>query len=269
MLDQDLDAAFEKFGNDPAALQKAFGEIYKAHQGDVYPEIQTDYDTAFYKRTQAMMEAAQKGAAERQREAARAVSVDRTSQIEDLKERRLAALDPSSPAAADEVSRLQRQADDGYDEQVVAGAMTPEEAAAAKARSRRGAAVGFYQRQADALGTPEDVAAMRERMKADFAAGKLPGVDGDAWRDLDGKLSVIEDRKRTDGRQAARALDDRGQALAERVAKGYEPPQSELATFQADAAKAPEGLPSPTPRRGRSRSRAPSGTDRSPTRKRP
>lgn len=241
VLDQDIDAAFSRFGDDPAALETAFGAIYKAHQGDVYDAIRTDFDAAFYRRTSAYLEKARASALRRQDEAGRAAAVERTTAIEEQKERRLAALDPSSPAAADEINRLQTQADGAYDALVSAGVMAPDDAARAKARSRQGAASGFYERQAEALATPEDVAALKARMRDDFSAGRLAGIDGDGWRDLDGKLSAIETRKRTEGERAANALSARGAGLADRIAKGFDPPQAEVAAYLADAGRTPGG----------------------------
>ena len=232
---------YDKFKDDPAALAGALRDLRKLQlDDDVFPEIQAEYEVAFERRANAYMRQAQGDMERRAEEKNRADFLGRVSELETQRARDLAGFDPSNPESADAVHRTQKAIDDHYDAAMLHGILDAGQAEQAKRISRNESALGYYTRQAETM-AGDDVAGLRETMRADFAAGRLDGLDGDGWAKLDARLATMERTRRTQDNRAATALDKRGKAFVDRAAAGYGIDQAELGRFLLDANTAPNG----------------------------
>lgn len=232
---------FAAYGDDPAKLQEAFQDLKEQELKDhVFPEIAGDYAVAFERRAGAFVMQAQRNLEKRQAQENRAAFLTRTQDLETGQAQALAALDPDNPAATAELWRNQAAIDDHYDAAVEHDLLGADDAATAKATSRRATAVGFYLKQADALDA-DGVAGLAKSMKADFGAGKLDGIDATGWEKLQDGLGALEREKRTAGKRANGALEERGSAFLKRAAEGVAIDQAELGRFILDARTAPDG----------------------------
>ncbi len=232
---------YDRFKDDPAALAGALRDLRKLQlDDDVFPEIQAEYEVAFERRASAYMRQAQGDMERRAEEKNRADFLGRVSELETQRARDIVSFDPTNPESADAIHRTQKAIDDHYDAAVLHGILDPGQAERAKRLSRNESALGFYTRQAETM-AGDDVAGMRETMRADFAAGRLDGLDADGWEKLDARLAAMERTKRTEDNRADTALDKRGQAFVDRAAAGYGIDQAELGRFLLDANTAPNG----------------------------
>ena len=178
----DLDSVFNKFGEDPAALETGLQALRTVHREDhVFPEIAADYETAFERMAQPYRRQAMADQKRRQEIDTRLEFLERTTEFEEGKARLIETFDASNEDAGAALASAQQAVDAHYDSAVARGVMDADDAFKAKARSRREAAVGFYGKQGAALAAPEDVAALRETMRQDFVDGTLAGVDADGW----------------------------------------------------------------------------------------
>ncbi|MDE0921514.1 lysozyme [Aurantimonas coralicida] len=238
----DIDSVFARFGEDPAALETGLQALRTVHREDhVFPEIAADYESAFERMSQPYRRQALADQKRRQEIDTRLEFLERTTDFEEGKARLIETFDASNEDAGAALASAQQAVDAHYDSAVARGVMDADDAFKAKTRSRREAAVGFYGKQGAALATPEDVAALRETMRQDFVDGSLAGVDADGWAAIEATLTRQESAKRTEGRQAAAALADRGDQLAEFVARGIEPGSDALGRFMLDGKTAPGG----------------------------
>lgn len=232
---------FEKYRDDPAGLETAFGDLKGELKKDhIFAEIEADFEIGFQSMADRYLGQARDNAMRRQEAVDRATFIERTSELETEQQRRLAAFDPGSDVAADAVAASQAAIDDHYDDAVIRGLMGPDDAATAKARSRRAAAVAFYGKQADMLDAA-GVKAMRDEMRADFADGGIEGLDGAAWGELERSLEALENRKRAESTRTETDFRRRGDAQAARVAAGYDVDQAEMAKLTLEAEQSPNG----------------------------
>ncbi|NDV87038.1 hypothetical protein GTW51_10025 [Aurantimonas aggregata] len=238
----DIDAVFNKFGADPAALETGLQALRTVHREDhVFPEIAADYETAFERMAQPYRRQALSDQKQREQISTRLEFLERTTEFEEGKARLIETFDASNEDAGAALASAQQAVDAHYDSAVARGVMDADDAFKAKNRSRREAAVGFYGKQGAALSTPEEVAVLRETMRQDFVDGTLEGVDADGWSVIDATLERQESAKRTAGTQAAKALADRGDQLAEFTARGIEPGADAIGRFMLDGKTAPGG----------------------------
>jgi len=240
-MERTQEQVYEKFKDDPAALSEAF-QVLKSEQvkDHVYDEIRPEYELAFDRAAGAYVMQAQRGLEKRREEENRAAFLTRTSELEETQSRSLAALDPENPATVSSLERSQRALDDHYDAAVAHGILDPSTAEKAKRLSRGRTAGGFYLSQADGLDST-GVAEMREQMRRDYGAGKLEGIDGEAWARLDGQLEQLASQKAQAEAQAAKDLAERGAQLTKRIEQGFIADPAELARLQLDANTSPDG----------------------------
>lgn len=241
VLRSDIRAVYDVHGENPAMLSKALGELKSAHLAEhVFPEIAADYETAFQVEAERYLAASRGQARERAEEQNRADFLQRTYKLEEERSRLLVgtSIDPDLGMA--QLQSLQTSLDAHYDSAVARGVMTPEQAVEAKRQSRSTTVEGFYLRHADALDA-DGVATMRGAMQADYAAGRLEGLDAAGWNRLDAALINRENRLRTEDERAGRALQSRAKSLVDRVINGYEVDPAELTQLQLDAGTATAG----------------------------
>ncbi|MVA44696.1 hypothetical protein GOZ83_06315 [Agrobacterium vitis] len=238
---QDQDAVYDKYKDDPAMLQKAYGELLQAHkQEHLFPEIEADYTAAYNKRAYGLVRQAQDAQQTRIKQQDRGDFLGRVGTLEDTKSRAMAGIDFKSDSAPARLADLQATIDDHYDTAVAKGVISAADAERAKRASRGDMMVTFYTKQAQTL-PADDIASMRKSMTADYSAGKLDGVDADSWDKIDAGMIAAERARRTQDEKSDKDLTKRGEDFASRIARGMPVSPDEFARFQLDAATAPKG----------------------------
>lgn len=240
-LDTDVAEIEKRFADDPAGMTSAFTQLRKAYAPQILPELQADFDVAWRRSTAPALAQAGDRAQKKLDAADKATFAGNITQAEADRDQAVEAAVPGSEAGLADLDRRQGQIDAQYDAAVARGYMTPLQALDAKTNSRRATASRWYERQAEALQSPEDVAALRQKFHDDYAAGKLDGLDQQGWQQLDSRVGAIEQRKRTEGRQADAAIKTRADDVAARVAAGGDAAPAEINQLIADAATAPNG----------------------------
>lgn len=232
---------FERYRDDPVALEKALGDLKGVLKKDhVFAEIDADFDVGYDRLAETYLGQARENLRREAEAEDRADFIDRTGTLETEQQKRLAAFDPKDPNAADAIASSQAAIDEHYDDAVRRRVLDPDDAARAKLASRREAALGFYSKQADALDA-DGIAAMRKEMETDFADGGLEGLDGEGWQKLDAGLQKLETQKRREAARETQNFQKRGDALAARLAAGFEIDQAELSKLMLDAGATPDG----------------------------
>ncbi|KAA3526127.1 hypothetical protein GOZ80_14080 [Agrobacterium vitis] len=238
---QDQDAVYDKYKDDPAMLQKAYGELLQAHkQEHLFPEIEADYTAAYNKRAYGLVRQAQDAQQTRIKQQDRGDFLGRVGTLEDTKSRAMAGIDFKSDSAPARLADLQATIDDHYDTAVAKGVISAADAERAKRASRGDMMVTYYTKQAQSL-PADDIASMRKSMTADYSAGKLDGVDADSWDKIDAGMMAAERARRTQDEKSDKDLTKRGEDFASRIARGMPVSADEFARFQLDAATAPKG----------------------------
>lgn len=245
MLDTEMlsvtSQAFELYKDDPAKLEKALGalkgEMLREH---VFPEIAGDFEVAYGRLSQNYMEQGRKRLADRLAAQDRAEFVERTNTLTTQAAQQAAGMDPDDPAAADVLAATQRQLEHHYDAAVDRGILAPDEAARAKIRGRSDTAAAFYGRQTQGR-SAEEIGALRQAMAADWAAGKLTGLDEKGWQNLDADLQRQEAARRLEEATKANDLRTRGQRQLDRVAAGFAPDPDEISRLRLDQSGTPDG----------------------------
>ncbi|WP_127523668.1 hypothetical protein [Mesorhizobium sp. Z1-4] len=232
---------YDLYSDDPATLERALGalksELFKDH---VIDEIAADFEVRYGQLANRYMEQARGKLQKRLEAEDRAAFIERTDTLSTDIARRIERLDPDNPSGGELLAATLGELDGHYDSAVERGILTPEAAANAKAKARSSTAVSFYSRQARER-SAEDIAAMREAMRADFAEGRLDGVDADGWTLLEAELSRLEDGARTRDTKAAAALNQRAAAQLKRIEAGFDPDPEEINRLKLDQAGTPEG----------------------------
>ncbi len=232
---------YEQYKDDPELLQQAFGELKTKHlRDDVLPEIAADYTVDFDRSASRYVTQARADVEKRQREQDQADFESRTVDLEEKKAQYLAGFDPDVEGSDERLQELQSSIDAQYDEAVSRGILSETDAREAKARSMRETAVSFHVRQADKM-TAADVAEYRTQLRKDYAAGELDGVDGDGFDQIDRTLAKLEKDRQTEGRRARDDLRRQGDDMARRHLDGETVPKNEIADFQLNITKAPDG----------------------------
>lgn len=240
-IEQTTDQIYEKFSQDPAKLTEAFDDLKGALRADhVFDEIAAEFELTFDRRAGRLVQRANRELERVREEENRAAFIGRTTDLETMRARSLAGLDPASPDAPMELEAINRQLDEHYDAAVAHGIMGADDAAVAKAASRRTSAVGFYASQAEGL--PADaIEDLRGTFKADFAAGKLDGIDADGYAKLDQVLAQTARQAASNDRAALAALQDRANGFLTRAGAGLDIDPAEIAKFRLDATTATGG----------------------------
>ncbi len=237
---KDQDAVYEAYKDDPAMLEKAYGDLLTAHRNEhVFEEIDPEYTAAFEKRAYAKVSAARDAAEQRRRAQDRVEFLGRVEDLENAKSRALAGMTVDSDTAESDIAALQGSIDQHYDSAVARGVLSPGEAEQAKRASRSDLMTAFYTKQA-AGKTAAEIRTMRADMTRDYAAGKLD-LDAGDWDRVNDGLMAAEKARATQDEKADADLKKRGDDLASRVARGLPVTADEIARFQLDAATAPSG----------------------------
>ncbi len=232
---------FERHRDDPVALENAFGELKGAVKKDhIFEEIEADFEVGFGNMAESYLEASRKNLADRLQKEDSAAFLERGSALSTDIQKRIANYDPDVPGAADALASAQAAVDAHYDDAVDRGVMQPDAAAEAKIAARNNTAAGFYLKQADKMDA-DGIKAMRDNMQADMADGGVEGLDGDGYQSLSVNLEKLENAKRNEAEQLTGDFRARGEAMAARLAAGFDIDQADLSKLMLDSGATPQG----------------------------
>lgn len=235
------DQLFEKYKDDPEELRVAFSDLKRVQLAEHVPEaIRLDYELAFNGLERGYLAKAQKVREEKIKLEDKAGFDAREKTYSDALSRAEAGLDPENPASFEilqgQAARLKEHWRDGVAKDII----TPQAAAEAAANLDGDVAVAYHMKQAEGQ-TPEAIKAYQEKLKADYAAGKLPGVDGRAWNKLDAELSTAAREQENAISAATSKLAKSADSILTRAASGYDIPASELADLRKAAVGIEDG----------------------------
>lgn len=227
-------ALYDAYGDNPALLQKALGEGLTADLKDnVFEEIAPEYTVAYQKRAAALMSKSREAERERQDQQVRMQAISRIDDLENRRSQQLAGYNPADPLAASSLANTQAAIDANYDSAVARGVMDAEQADVAKKRSRSAMTVGFYVGQTKDM-SADQIDQMRAEMLKDYGDGGIEGIAADDWANIEKELSSVAATRRTQDATLSAALKQRGDDLANRVARGQSVAPEELSRFQLD-----------------------------------
>ncbi|MDW5313725.1 transglycosylase SLT domain-containing protein [Rhizobium sp. PL01] len=227
-------ALYDAYSDDPAMLQKALGEGLTADLRDnVFEEIAPEYTAAYQKRAAALMSKSREAQRERQDQQVRMQAISRIDDLENRRAQQLAGYKPGDPLAASALADTQAAIDANYDSAVARGVMDAEQAGKAKKLSRSTMTVGFYVGQTKDM-SADQIDQMRAEMQRDYGESGIDGVTADDWTDISKELSSAAATRRTQDATVTASLKQRGDDIANRVARGQPVAPEELSRFQLD-----------------------------------
>jgi hypothetical protein len=229
------------FKGDPEGMAEAFKQLrQKQLEAHVTPELAGDFNSAFSTVERRYLREAQDA---RETEMKRQNETRWDSESKDLQRGFDTALEQLDPANADSkdiamanAARIKNHLRNG----VARGFITSDKAKELAQKVDDGVTASWYIQQ----GKGKDAAAIEElrtRLEADFKAGKLEGVSGSAWREIDAGLKgQASEWVRTDAgnREQFSSL---AQGVLDRAAAGYDIPADDLAALERAAAKVQNG----------------------------
>lgn len=240
----DMMEVYQRSKDDPLALQANLDALKVLHldpeQGHVFEEIRADYETAFQRIAQPLLQQAMNNAETRRQDGNRAAFVERLTDLETQAARMAAEIGPDNPFSADALAGAQEAVDRHYDDAVAHGLYSADDAAKAKIASRNETALRFYGRQAESLDA-NGIKTLRETMRADFANGDMPGLTAEGWESLDASLQAMERSKRSGVETGKTAMRERAARILSRVAAGFDVDPADLAQLQIERGSVPGG----------------------------
>lgn len=235
------DQLFEKYKDDPEELRVAFSDLKRVQLAEHVPEgIRLDYELAFNGLERGYLAKAQKVREEKIKLEDKATFDAQEKNYSDALSRAEAGLDPENPASFDilqgQAARLKEHWRDGVAKDII----TPQAAAEAAANLDGDVAVAYHMKQAEGQ-APDDIKAYQEKLKADYAAGKLAGVDGRAWNKLDAALTTAAREQDIAIAAATSKLAKSADGILTRAASGYDIPAIEIAALRKAAVGVEDG----------------------------
>lgn len=186
------DEITQKYAGDPTGMAEAFNQLKDAQlQHDVPAAIRADYEMAHDTMARGALRTAQ-NAADKQAELQDKQNWLATrDNFQEGLDRSKAGYDGSNPDTFNVMQGQAQRLKQHVREGVARGVLTPEAARTETAQINGDVAAQWYVGQARGK-TPEELDALRQKLQADYAAGKLPGVDGTAWATIDGSLNRVK-----------------------------------------------------------------------------
>jgi Transglycosylase SLT domain len=235
------DQLFQKYQDDPEELRVAFADLKRAQLAEHVPEaIRLDYELAFGGLERGYLAKAQKGREEKIKLETKVQFDAREKSYSDALSRAEAGLDPENPASFDilqgEAARLKQHWREGVANDII----TPQAAAEASANLDGDVAMAYHLKQAEGQ-APDDIRAYQEKLKADYAAGKLEGVDGRAWAKLHAALATAAREQEIAISAATTKLAKSADGILTRAASGYDIPAIEIAELRKAAVGVEDG----------------------------
>lgn len=232
---------YEKLKDSPEDLQAAFMQLKERQLSDhVSPGVQLDYERAFDKMSQLYLAKAQAEREDKIDKQERADYADAGSRYSESFNRSLVGIDPAKDQSVTVASAEAARLKDYYREGAARGYWSQATADQRIADIDGRVKSTFYVKQAEGKSAAE-IAALHTQLKEDYVAGKLEGVDGDAWSRIDSGLDQLERAKKADdARQQSEVAKTAGN-LIDRVTQGYTIDETEIAQLAEKAHGLPEG----------------------------
>lgn len=244
---------FDRHRADPAGLDRALGELTEGYRGRLFPEVAEHFDKLAAATSLHWRKAALNAFDSDRREQGRASMIAGMQSRQDSLSRALAA-DPSSPEAEALAARNEAADIAAIRAQVDSGALAADRAETMIGERRTRTQAEIVEARARTLRTPEEVDAYRARLRADYVAGKRPGLPFEA---ADAMLDRIARAKRTEATKATKELDSALDDFLDRQSKGLPPPPAEWLALEKRAGDlGPAGLARLDSARARLRLRA-------------
>jgi Transglycosylase SLT domain len=186
------DEIAQKYADDPIGMREAFSQLKEAQlQHDVPDSIRADYENAHGRIARSALVRAQKAADNVAEQHDKQTWLATRDNFQEGLDRSKAGYDNSNPDTFTVIQGQAQRLKEHLREGVARGVLTPEAARSEASRINGDVAAQWYVGQARGK-TPEEVDALRQHLQTDYAAGKLPGVDGAAWATIDGSLNRVK-----------------------------------------------------------------------------
>jgi co-chaperonin GroES (HSP10) len=238
---QDQEAVYEAYRDDPVMLEKALGELETAHMKDhVLPEIEAEYSLDFRRMAFSKVQQAREEARSRQIAQDKFEFLDRVGQFKERKAQAVARAGMGDQGAHLVLASLQRDIESHYDSAAARGIFTPDEAETAKKKSHGETIVAVYSGQANGK-RPEEIAAMRQEIYERWSRGEEPEIDQASMALIDENLRAAEKNRLTQDEVASKSLQQRGDDLVNKIARGQPVTAEERSRFELDIGTAPDG----------------------------
>jgi hypothetical protein len=241
-LRNNLQATYETYKNDPAALKQALDGLHsKMSSDDVFDHIRGDFNAQFARLRMPYENKALSNFEDGVKDESRASLVSNVTATQ-TNAARMAAADPNNPLTGKNIGIELDRADKMIDAQIESDAITAEAGAKLKIKNRNDVLQIAALAQAATLKTPEAIAAYRENAKNKFAKGEFRGLTADGFQTLDSSLQALEKSVRTATDAGVTQLTKNISDYVDRAASGLPTPADEWTRYlTSDAAKTPKG----------------------------
>lgn len=227
--------AYDQHRDNPAALNARLRQLEQDHSAELPAESRAAFRTRAQDIGLSVQRQAANNAESARQDRVRADVIRRTGEAQ-AEQARVLAVNPSAPEAEAEALRLRDEQIDAIRAGVAANGMTAAAGEAAIQKAANDAQVTIIAARARTLSSPEQIDAYRQRLRADFGAGKIPGLQD--FESLDGQLQTLSRQRRIEGDQILRDYNTRLDSAVERAGRGQMPTAAELVTLEQDAARA-------------------------------
>jgi hypothetical protein len=202
----------------------------------VKPEIRADYEEAFGRITRQHLKAAQSAHEKKLKQAEETDWLANGTAYEDALGQAQIGLEAGNDDGMTAIAGHAQRMKQHWREGVAKGFVTSRQAREAAQRLDSDVASQWYMAQAkDAK--PDEIDALRGTLEADYAAGKLTGVDARGWTKIDTELKRQAGAARQDEAAASAKLGKIADGVLDRAALGYEIAPEEINAMRGAAGK--------------------------------
>lgn len=227
-------ALFDQHRNNPEALRGALEAEARDHAAALPAEAQAGFRTRASDIGVVLQRQAIVNQNSMRESEARATLIRRTAETE-RHQSQLLSVGPADPeaekaaraAADDEVTHIRGLVADGLMDPAAGEKLVMETMQRAEGR--------IIQARAGTLRTPEEIAAYRNHLRAEFQAGRLPGLTDIA--PVEAELDKLARARGVEMERQTRALQTSLDDALTRAARGQQPTAAEMAVLEAEAAK--------------------------------
>ena len=232
---------FEKYKDEPEELAGAFEQLKQVQMAEHVPAaLRADYELGFATIQRRYLAGAQSAREAKIEAEALDAHTARGDSLNESVAKATAGLDAGNPASL-QILQAEAARRKAHDAQAVARGWLSPKAAADNATELDGnVAVAFHLKQAEGK-SPDDIEDLRQAMRADYAAGKLQGVDEKAWVKLDAGLKGLANKTEQEASANTSKLEKVAENFLTRAASGYDVPAKEIDDFRRTAGKVENG----------------------------
>lgn len=243
LQDQMLTAAddiTQKFADDPAGMREAFDQLKEAQLShDVPDAIRADYEDAHSRVARDALRKSQAAYEKKLKTEDAQKWADGSAKFEEGVSRAQVGLEAGSADSMAVMAGQAQRLKQHWREGVAQGFITPQQAQEAAQKLDGDVQAQWYISQAKGQ-RPDQIEGMRTQLQADYAAGKLNGVDSRAWDKIDTSLkrAAIDAQQEINGNMTK--LGKQADSILTRAALGYQIAPGDVEAMRG-AAKLVEG----------------------------